>query len=294
MSEKKTQVKMLEEAFKQFNATSSELEKSYHLLKTEVRRLKKELRESKREKEALREQAERNHRLAAVGEMAARTAHELRNPLGSIELFASLLQKEISKTSNDPEKTAWAGHLLSAVKSMDHSITNLLLFTRKPRPVFKETNLRALISDLLGFAAQLFKQHRIEVFHKIDRRLENISCDEDLLRQVLLNLILNAIDAMPGGGALKISAHTAHDTPEEIVISLSDTGSGIAETALPQIFDPFFTTKNTGSGLGLSIAQNAVTAHQGRIQVENRNGCGAIFSIYLPKHREGQHAQQTQ
>lgn len=280
------QTKVLEEAFKQFNATSSELEKSYVLLKKEVQHLKKELRESQREKETLREQAERNHRLAALGEMAARMAHELRNPLGSIELFASLLQKEITKVSKDPEKTAWAGHLLSAVKSMDYSITNLLLFTRKPQAVFKPTDLSRVIHDLLDFAEHLFAQHHIEVFQKIDRQLKDISCDEDLLKQVLLNLILNAIDAMPQGGALKISATITHDIPEEVVIAISDTGSGISDAALPQIFDPFFTTKTTGSGLGLAIAQNAVTAHQGLIRVKNRSDCGAIFTIRLPKHRE--------
>jgi len=283
MSVKETQVKILEEAFNQFNATSSELEKSYRLLQRDVHRLKKELRETQDEKEALREEAERNHRLAAVGEMAAKMAHELRNPLGSIELFASLLQKEISKTSKDTEKTAWAGHLLSAVKTMDYSITNLLLFTRKPQPVCKKVDLKRMISDLFGFAEQLFQQHHIEVFQKIDPNLKAVSCDEDLLKQVLLNLILNAIDAMPQGGALKISAYRTQDLQEETVITLSDTGSGISEAALPKIFDPFFTTKSTGSGLGLAIAQNAVTAHHGVIQVKNRAEHGVTFSIRLPK-----------
>lgn len=289
MPVEETQVKVLEEAFKQFNTTSSELEKSYRLLKKEVRHLNEELQESQREKEALREQAERNHRLAAIGEMSAKMAHELRNPLGSIELFTSLLQKEVAKNTQDPEKTAWGTHLLSAVRSMDHTITNLLLFTRKPQAVFKIVDLGRIISEIIGFAEHLFQQHHVEVSQKIDPELKDISCDEDLIKQVLLNLILNAIDAMPEGGALEITAYSTHDAPGEVIISISDTGSGIPEDALPKIFDPFFSTKNTGSGLGLAIAQNAVAAHQGMISVDNRKDSGVTFTIRLPKYGEGRH-----
>lgn len=282
MAVEEKKVKLLEEAFSQFNATSSELEQSYRLLKKEVHRLKKKLQESQREKEVLREVAERNHRLAAVGEMAARMAHELRNPLGSIELFSALLQKEIVQTSKDPEKIAWGTHLSNAVNAMNYTITNLLLFTGKPSPEFQKADLKHIIADLLDFSQHLFEQNRIEIFQKIDRHLKPIWCDEDLLRQVLLNIIINAIDAMPHGGALKIGAYTTDDDKQETVITLSDTGGGISKEHLPKIFDPFFTTKKTGTGLGLAIAQNAIAAHNGVIQVHRRPDHGTVFSICLP------------
>ncbi|NOY84595.1 MAG: hypothetical protein GXO96_07215 [Nitrospirae bacterium] len=290
MAVEETSLKILKDAFHQFNTTSSELEKSYRLLKEEVIDLKKELQKTQDEKEVLREQAERNHRLAAVGEMSAKMAHELRNPLGSIELFASLLQKEVEKHTRNPEKIAWAKHLLNAVKNMDHSITNLLFFTRKPQAILKSVDLGQIISELIGFTQYLFREHHVEVFQKIDPELTDIFCDEDLIKQVLINLILNAMDAMPQGGALKITAHSTHDMPEEVLITISDTGLGIPEDALPLIFDPFFSTKTTGAGLGLAIAQNAVTAHQGVIYVNNRKDRGVTFTIRLPKHKEGRHA----
>ncbi len=291
MAVEETQAKILEEAFQQFNATSSELEKSYRLLKKEVTDLKKKLQKTQDEKETLREQAERNHRLAAVGEMSAKMAHELRNPLGSIELFASLLQKEVAKHTQNPEKIAWAKHLLSAVKGMDYSISNLLFFTRKPKAIIKPVDLSLIICELMDFVEHLFQQHQIEVFQKIDPELTEIFCDGDLIKQVLLNLILNAIDAMPQGGALKITAYRTHDTTEEIFIAVSDTGAGIPEAVLPKIFDPFFSTKTTGAGLGLAIAQNAVSAHEGVICVKNRKDRGVTFTIRLPKHEEGRHAK---
>ncbi len=291
MAVEETPVKILEEAFHKFNTTSSELEKSYRFLKKEVTDLKKELQKTQHEKEALREQAERNHRLAAVGEMSAKMAHELRNPLGSIELFAALLQKEVEKHTQNPEKIAWAKHLLNAVKNMDHSITNLLLFTRKPQAMLKSVDLGQTISEVIDFTQNLFREHHVEVFQKIDPELTDIFCDEDLIKQVLLNLILNAMDAMPQGGALKVTAHSTHDMPEEVLITVSDTGTGIPEDALPLIFDPFFSTKTTGAGLGLAIAQNAIAAHQGVICVTNRKDRGVTFTIRLPKHKEGRHAK---
>ncbi len=282
MPVKEKEVKILQEAFKQFNLTSSELEQSYRVLKEELYQLKKQLKESQREKEHLREEAERNHRLAAVGEMAARMAHELRNPLGSIELFASLLQKEITQISSDPEKVEWTKHLIAAVRTMDYTITNLLFFTCKPTPEFRTTDLKKVLTETLTFATHLLQQSRIDVRLKTDRLMKPVCCDEDLLRQVLLNLIINAVDAMPKGGCLEIDAFTEDGERKEAVLSISDTGTGILEEHLTRIFDPFYTTKKKGSGLGLAISQNAIAAHKGFIRVEKKPELGTRFIIHLP------------
>ncbi|MFQ5588256.1 MAG: nitrogen regulation protein NR(II) [Nitrospiria bacterium] len=277
----------LEEAFNQFNATSDVLAESYRTLKEEVRDLKERLRESQIEKEKLREEAERNHRLALVGEMAAKMAHELRNPLGSIELFSSLLQKEITQTSGDPEKQTWGKHLSAAVKTMDYTITNLLLYTGKPKPEYREVDTARLLRDLAAFVEHRLEQNSIKVVIETDPLVGHVECDEDLLRQALLNLILNAIDAMPKTGRLTLKTQRLqHKDNPELLIRVSDTGKGIPDDELAKIFDPFFTTKKMGAGLGLAIAQNAVAAHHGTIRVSRPDKYGTSFTVHLPMKKE--------
>lgn len=292
-------VTLLEEAIRRFNATSTELEKSYRLLEEQVRQLKNELevknqalQESTIEKERFREQAERNNRLAAVGEMSARMAHELRNPLGSIELFASLLKKRLAK---DPEKQGWVEHIKTAVDAMDYALSNLLFFTGKPKPHFKKTNLKKVIEEASLFATPLLKQKEIHFALSVHSLIQPIYCDEDLLRQVFLNLILNAIDALPKGGTLTIEAteetlpqNRANQTDREkgVMIRVSDNGCGIPDDQISKVFDPFYTTKNKGTGLGLAIVHNAVAAHHGTIEVQSHVGEGTCFTVILPAKSE--------
>lgn len=287
MPVKDQEIEILKEAFKQFNVSSLELTEGYGQLQKDVLELKEKLHDSQLEEARLREEAERSHRLAAVGEMAAKMAHELKNPLGSIELFSSLLQKEITKLSDDPQKREWGRHLSSAVRTMDTTITNLLLFTRQPTPVLKKVDLNLLIGDLFAFIRHLLHQNDIEVEINTNGLVEPVCCDEDLIRQVLLNLVLNAIDAMPSGGQLGIKAYTEGvNAQQKTIIQCFDTGTGVSEQDCPKIFDPFFTTKKTGSGLGLAIAQNAISAHGGVIRVDQRTIQGSCFTISLPKLEE--------
>ncbi len=291
MEEKK--IELLHEAFSQFNSTSLDLERCYRLLEVQVRQLNVELEEKNKllkatikEKEALRAQAERNLRLAAVGEMAARMAHELRNPLGSIELFASLLKKGLAK---EPDKVKWAEHISSAVMAMDYSLTNLLLFTGKPTPNFRRVDIGGLVSESRIFASHLIQQNQIEFVQEIGPMPELFLGDEDLLRQVFLNLILNAVDAMPQGGQLRVAASSHQMKPEKdaiacegVMVTISDTGCGIPQEALSKIFDPFFTTKDKGTGLGLAIVHNAVQAHNGLIHVQSELKKGTTFTLTFP------------
>lgn len=295
IEEKKAE--LLREAFSRFNETSLDLEKYYRLLQEQVAQLKSELEaknraleESLQQREALREQAERNHRLAAVGEMAARMAHELRNPLGSIELFSSLLKKRVA----DPSLRQYADHISAAVGAMDYALSNLLLFTRTPTPSFRKTDLRRMIEEARLFALPLIRQNRIGWIESIETLSGPVRCDEDLLRQILLNLILNAVEAMPRGGELRVTvAPQEKDEPfgsdpgavtpnDGVKITISDTGDGIPPEILPKIFDPFFTTKSKGTGLGLAIVHHAVTALGGTIQVQSEINRGSTFTLTLP------------
>lgn len=282
----KENVELLEEAILRFNATSTELEKSYRLLEGQVRHLKDELeiknralQESTMEQDKLREQAERNKRLAAVGEMSARIAHELRNPLGSIELFASLLKKGLE----EPEKQSWAEHIQTAVSAMDYALTNMLFFTGKPSPHFQKTDLKRVIEEASLFAVHLLQQKEIKFVLSLESLTEPILCDEDLLRQIFVNLILNAIDALPKEGHLTIDAVAG---TRQVQILVSDTGCGIPEDQLSKIFDPFFTTKNKGTGLGLAIVYNAIVAHSGTIEVKSKLCGGTVFTVTLPMNPE--------
>lgn len=293
IEEKKAE--LLREAFSRFNETSLDLERSYRLLQEQVAQLKCELEaknraleESLRQREALREQAERNHRLAAVGEMSARMAHELRNPLGSIELFSSLLRKGVAA---DPALRQYADYISTAVGAMDYALSNLLLFTRTPAPSFRKTDLRRMIEEARLFALPLIRQHRIGWIESIEALPDPVRCDEDLLRQILLNLILNAVEAMPRGGELRVTV-SPQRTDEEtgpvrkeidgVKITISDTGDGIPPEILSKIFDPFFTTKSRGTGLGLAIVHHAATALGGSIHVRSKIGEGSTFTLLLP------------
>ncbi len=282
----KEKVELLEEALRCFNTTSNELQKSYALLSDEVRRLKvelelknKALQESTLEQDKLREQAERNKRLAALGEMSARIAHELRNPLGSIELFASLLKKGLSE---EPEKQSWADHIHTAVSAMDYALSNMLIFTGKTNPHFQKTDLKRVIEEASLFATHLLKQKEIHFMQSLDALTEPIDCDEDILRQIFVNLILNAMDALPNGGSLKI---TAEESSQHVQIFVQDSGCGIPEDQVSKIFDPFFTTKNKGTGLGLAIVYSAIVAHHGTIEVMSRVSEGTVFTVTLPKRQ---------
>jgi len=283
----KEKMELLEEALRCFNTTSTELQKSYQLLSEEVRQLKSELeiknkalQESTLEQDRLREHAERNKRLAAVGEMFARIAHVLRNPLGSIELFASLLKKGHAQ---DREKQSWAEHIQTAVSAMDYALTNMLFFTGKSKPHFQKTDLKRVIEEASLFAIHLLQQKEIHFVQSLSALTDRVWCDEDLLRQIFVNLILNAIDALPKGGHLTITAEVMAD---KIQILVRDTGCGIAEDQLSKIFDPFFSTKNKGTGLGLAIVYSAVVAHHGTIEVESKIGGGALFTVILPTDGE--------
>lgn len=228
-----------------------------------------------------REQAERNSRLTAMGEMSVRIAHDLRNPLGSIELFASILKKEIN---GDRDKADLLDHISLGVKSMDRLISNLLFFTRPQKPIIRKTNINRVVEDSILFSSHLINGNNIEVNKDLLTTGMEIFCDEELMKQVFLNMILNAVQAMPEGGKLSIALER-RDDKGEIRISVADTGGGIRREYMDKIFDPFFTTRDRGTGLGLAIVHNIVQAHDGTIEVESYPNRGSRFIIRMPSAR---------
>ena len=232
----------------------------------------------------LEERANRAGRLAAMGEMAANIAHEIRNPLGSIELFASLLKKDLE---NLPDAKALVEHISSGVTSINNIVSNMLLFIKPQQmPDFKVLDIEQLINDSLCFTDHMIRSiNSINVVTEFLPSSLTVYGDRELLKQVVLNIVLNAIQAMPGGGRLVISVKrikTRPGDPDLAEIKFADTGKGISKADIPMVFDPFFSTKKKGTGLGLAIVHNIVKLHNGTIDISSTKGKGTVCVIRLP------------
>ncbi len=231
------------------------------------------------------ERSRRTERLAAMGEMAANIAHDIRNPLGCIELFANSLEAALEE---QPDLRVLADRISSGVKSIDAIITNLLLFIRPAEATrFECFDIYAVLDDALFFMEHLAnRENSIDVSVEYTHRPLFIEGDLELMKQVCLNIILNAVQSMPDGGRLCIKtsrqAESRGNTPAWMELRISDTGKGIAPEQLPKIFDPFYTTKARGTGLGLSIVHTIVEKHGGYVDVESDLGRGTGFCIHLP------------
>lgn len=274
MNEQHLPVELLNDAFNVFRDASRKLEEQYALLEDRIDELSEELAEKDRA-------IERGRRLAAMGEMAARVAHEIRNPLGSMSIFAAILERELVA---DPEKQRLANHITTGIKSLDNLLSNMLLFARGPEAKARSVDMRTVIEDCLQLVAGRGVSG-VSVKAEFCGQT-SIMADQVLLRQLFSNLMINAIDAMGEGGTLKVRTRMVHADRSYMEIKVSDTGRGITEEHIDRIFDPFFTTKDRGTGLGLAIVSAVVNAHGGFIDVASKPGEGTVFTIGLPASRE--------
>ncbi|MFN3480036.1 MAG: two-component system sensor histidine kinase NtrB [Thermodesulfovibrionales bacterium] len=226
-------------------------------------------------------QQERNQRLIAMGEMAAKIVHEIRNPLCSIELFATMLEKEITEAS----LKELAKGIATGVSNLNNILTNMLFFAKPHRPSKKIANLREIIEESLNMLSALIEIRNVIIEKKLFDGF--ISCDTELLKQVMINLIVNALQAMPDGGIIRIDMTDSESQKGDlIIVDITDTGIGIKKEFLEKIFDPFFSTKDRGTGLGLTIASNIMQSHGGFIKVRSEEGKGSTFSLHFPHHRD--------
>lgn len=231
----------------------------------------------------LQSQIELKERFALLGEMSAGIAHELRNPMGAIAGFAKLLSKKL--TPGDESKPL-VDAIEKEIDGMNRVINELLTFAKPTDLNLSTVELKPLIEDSLV----LIPLNSV-LFNINTEQVSFINADEILLKQVFINLFQNAVDAMPGGGELKIVvSHNlqAENQIPEVEIVISDTGMGISEDKLKKIFHPFFTTKENGTGLGLSLVQKIILYHGGRIEVESKEGKGTTFRIALPVTHRGE------
>ena len=217
-------------------------------------------------------------RLAAVGELSAGVAHEIRNPLSAIGGYAELLKRGLS----EDESASVIEGIIKEAKNLNSIVTNFLSFVRKPQPVFKEIDVNALIKEIVSIACHDKGSGRIGFNIKPTRALPVIEADPFELRMAFLNIIQNAVQAMPNGGRLTVKSGIQYGM---IFIEITDTGGGIPKEIGDRIFNPFFTTKEQGTGLGLAIAHKIVESHDGRIEFKSKKGKGTTFIIRLPIRR---------
>lgn len=236
---------------------------------TEIQHLKKEI--------------ARTQRLASIGRLAAGVAHEIRNPLSSIKGFATYFKERYRDIPGD-HKTAEI--MIQEVERLDRVIGQLLEFARPMNIQKKIASLEAVIKDSLKMVEAEAHQKGISVDFSSDPQTKEVRIDTDRIRQVLLNLYLNAIAAMESGGVLSVELRQDDDTGRFRII-VSDSGTGIKHEDLPHLFDPYFTTKPSGTGLGLAIVHKIIESHGGEVSVESRYGEGATVTIRLPYDREG-------
>lgn len=224
----------------------------------------------------MEEQVRRVEKMAAVGELAAGAAHEIRNPLTSVRGFMQLLQLRASGRNMEQE---YFDIVISELDRIESIVRDMMVLARPAKPRLAECDLHQLLDEILLLSEGVFSGASVEVFRAYCSTGSLVSVDRAMIRQVLLNLIQNAVQAMPGGGRLTISTERSE---ESFIVSVTDTGVGIAAEDIPKLFIPFFTTKENGTGLGLAVSYGVVQAHGGKINVESRVGVGTTFSVVLP------------
>ncbi|HEX5810134.1 MAG TPA: ATP-binding protein, partial [Anaerolineales bacterium] len=236
------------------------------------------------------EQTMRSHllqseRLALMGRLLASVSHELNNPLQTIQNALFLIREELQQSGINLQE-------LDIISSeMDRMVTLLERLRSTYRPLHPEefisVQLNRVIEDVFKLISTHLRHKNISFDFQPDPELPPVTGVADHIKQVVLNLFINAADAMPQGGHLCVDTHALHGT-HEVVFSVTDSGTGIAPDLLPRIFDPFVTNKRTGTGLGLTISHEIVEQHRGRILAESTPGGGARFTVWLPAWKEGE------
>ena len=229
-----------------------------------------------------KEELERVSKLAETGQLAANIAHELRNPLSSIKGAAQLLRKELPP-SFVGEHGEFLDMIVQEVNGLDRIATEFLEFSRVTPPEMRPVSVNALLSRLLQFMSAYLSDQEVRVVQHLEDDLPLLSLDRSQMEQVIKNVVINAVQAMPHGGTLTVATHL-HAQQDILDLDFSDTGVGIPANKMDKICAPFFTTKTKGTGLGLAIVRKIAETHGGRLVIRSTPGEGSTFTIQLPIH----------
>ena len=311
----------LKQAFDAFQVRSDQLERAYlsmqedfKKINVELERKNVELESSLAKREALERQLQQASAMAALGEMSATVAHEIRNPLGAMGVWAGLLERDLDP--QDPRRKT-LGKITDGLAKLNKIVTNLLVYTRPIATEFRKVNLCALLEEIVDFTEiEIERLGRNVTVQKNFSGADElyVMADPEKMNQAVINLCLNAVQAMEKGGTLSVditcgsdngvdggnintgninagnanagNIDIAGDRKDVIMFTIADTGSGIGSEHIDKIFQPFFTTKEDGTGLGLAIVKKIIETHGGEIRINSKLGAGTRVTCYLPGVRQ--------
>lgn len=228
------------------------------------------------------EQIKRADRLSAIGQLSASLAHEIRNPLASIDGAANLIE---SPRTSEEMRSGSLAIIHKEIQRLNRLLTNLLDFARPRKPEFRVVEPARLFDAIINLTGHSAQQKGITIRKDVPPSVPTFECDPEQMKQVILNLAINAVQAMAAPGEIVLSAR---QNDSSVIISVRDQGSGIREEDVDQIFNPFFTTKEAGTGLGLSVVHQIVTQHGGVVKTEKNPDRGMTFSLVVPLHQRRQ------
>ncbi len=228
--------------------------------------------------------------LASLTTLAAGVAHEIKNPLGSIGIHIQLMQRALQKEKGRrvvvDELREYIDVVNEEVDRLNRIVVDFLFAVRPMNVELVESDLNSIVRDMLTFVRYELAENGIELVEELDDAVPPLRLDEKYIKQALLNLVKNAISAMPEGGMLRVATIKRGD---ETIVQLSDTGTGMRAEVLEKIFEPYFTTKDFGSGIGLTLVYKIVKEHMGDISVTSQEGEGSTFTITLPIPQREKH-----
>jgi two-component system NtrC family sensor kinase len=239
---------------------------------------------------AMQNQLLQAEKLAAIGKLAAGVAHEINNPLTGILTSSSLMLEDVPPDDPRHEELKI---IVDETMRCRKIVKGLLDFARQTRPHKQAVDLNQVIADVMNLVGKQAAFRDINVQMDLASDLPAVMVDQDQMRQVVLNAVLNAAEAMPKGGEIRFASRL-DPTGKMVQVSIADTGPGIPDDIKDKIFDPFFTTKKTGTGLGLAIAYGIVDRHGGAISIESRPGRGTTVVFRIPVEARGENGQLPQ
>jgi PAS domain S-box-containing protein len=275
ISERKQMEQEILEKNEQLDAQNEEL----RVTEEELRASNEELKAANEELREAQEQLIRSEKLAAIGQLAGGVGHELRNPLGAIKNATYYVKGKVAQSElaqKEPRVMEFLDIVDDEVNSSNKIINDLLGFSRVGRPSVSPTRMKKVIEDALS---RIPIPENIELLRRLDADLTEIKVDSDQIQQVLVNIMTNAVQAMPEGGKLTISTK---ENGEFLEVEIADTGSGMPQEVKDKVFEPLFTTRAKGIGLGLAVCKSIVDRHEGHIEVSSKLGKGTTFNIKLP------------
>jgi signal transduction histidine kinase len=232
------------------------------------------------EAKQLEREREVSRRSQALAEVATLLAHEVRNPLGSLELFAGLLADALA---DQAELQHWINHVQAGLRSLAATVNNVLHFHSQPSAQLLPVDLRRLVGETVEFLNPLARQKEMHIEWRAPRAPVSILADPSRLQQAFFNLALNAFRAMKPGGTLSVSVSRSEEgSPPTVAVAFTDQGSGIRAENLEKIFEPGFTTQSSSPGLGLAITRKVIEQHGGTVRAESQEGRGTTFTLALP------------